>query len=329
MLMTPSGSPLRFGMSGFRPVIRLEDKYLVLSLAGDAARAALTAVKSKKWTPSANTQKATEHVPSKLVMLMVNDVAETLPSLLANLPGTLQASINTTIALSRSQGSPDASAPNPNVANRPGPMPGGGGAGGRMPRRGGPMATAPGGGGAGPGAEGGPRSPGNVSGAQNPGGNSGNGSADASMIQLKIDADKLPKAEDLKAYLFASTLSVTVSDQNIRFVSRSAFPNLASQGGTVSMSLLMPALNSLIAGQQGPPAQAGAPNQPQAVNPPAGPPGGQPQGPGGGPASKGRCAAAARLTGDHRSIACSFVRYQPAFSLCRFTSVLSISRTRI
>ncbi len=50
------------------------------------------------------------------------------------------------------------------------------------------------------------------------------------MIQFKIDADKLPKADDLKTYLFASTLSVTVSDQDIRFVSRGAFPNLAIAG---------------------------------------------------------------------------------------------------
>ena len=57
-------------------------------------------------------------------------------------------------------------------------------------------------------------------------GNSTTGPSDSAMIQFKIDADKLPKADDLKTYLFASTLSVTVSDQDIRFVSRGAFLNL-------------------------------------------------------------------------------------------------------
>jgi hypothetical protein len=101
------------------------------------------------------------------------------------------------------------------------------------------------------------------------------------MIQFKIDADKLPKAEDLKSYLFSSTLSVTVSDQDIRFVSRSAFPNLGSPAGLASMAILMPALKSLTAGMAQPgQTQAAAPNQPPAAatTPPAGPPGGQPGG---------------------------------------------------
>jgi len=272
VLLTPTNSPLRFGPPSFRPTIHLEGKYLAFSLSTDAARAAITAVKRKNWTPSANIQKATEHVPSKLMLLMVSDVAETLPSLLANLPGTLQTTINTSIALSRSQGSADQAGAT--GANRPGAM----AAGPRMGRRGGPQtAPDPRGGGAGPGAEGGPRSPGNFPGAPNSG---GNGPAEAAMIQFKIDADKLPKAEDLKSYLFASTLSVTVSDQDIRFVSRSAFPNLASPFGLVSMAVLMPALKSFTAGQA---QQAGASNQPPAAGVPGGPPGGQPQAPGGGP----------------------------------------------
>ena len=39
------------------------------------------------------------------MLLMVSDVAESLPSLLANLPGTLQTTINTSIALSRNSAS--------------------------------------------------------------------------------------------------------------------------------------------------------------------------------------------------------------------------------
>jgi hypothetical protein len=272
VLNTPSNSPLRFGPSSFRPTIHLEGKYLAFSLSAEAARAAITAVNRKNWTPSATIQKATAHVPSKLMLLMVSDVAETLPSLLANLPGTLQTAINTSIALARSQESGDQAGTT--GANRSGGM----GAGPRMQGRGGPRgASGPGGGGAGTPATG------NFPGAPNSG---ANGPAEAAMIQFKIDADKLPKAEDLKSYLFADTLSVTVSDQDIRFVSRSAFPNLASPGGLVSMAVLMPALKSIAAGQAQPqqtPTQAGASNQPPAAGVPAGSPaGGRPQAPAGG-----------------------------------------------
>jgi hypothetical protein len=123
---------------------------------------------------------------------------------------------------------------------------------------------------------GGPPAGANVPGAPNSGGSGASGSAESAMIQFKIDADKLPKAEDLKAYLFASTLSVTVSDQDIQFVSRSAFPNLGSSAGLVSMAFLMPAFKSLTGGPGQPgQIQAGAPNQPPAAATPVAPPGGR------------------------------------------------------
>ena len=53
------------------------------------------------------------------------------------------------------------------------------------------------------------------------------GSQDA-MIQLKVDAAKLPKAEELKALMFPSTLAVVVDDTSIRLVSRESFPNVVS-----------------------------------------------------------------------------------------------------
>jgi hypothetical protein len=270
VLHTPSASPLRFGPPSFRPTIHLEGKYLAFSLSTEAAHAAITAVNRKNWTPSATIQKATAHVPSKLMLLMVSDMAETLPSLLANLPGTLQTAINTSIALARSQESGGQAGAT--GANRPGGM----GAGPRIGRRGGPQgAPDPRGGGVGA------PSAGNFPGAPNSG---TTGPAEDAMIQFKIDADKLPKAEDLKSYLFAETLSVTASDQDIRFVSREAFPNLASPAGLVSMAVLMPALKSIMAGQAQPqqaPTQAGASNQPPAAGVPGGPAGGQPQAPAG------------------------------------------------
>jgi hypothetical protein len=286
VLMTPSGSPLRFGPSAFRPTIHLDDKYLAFSLAADSGRAAINAVKRKGWNPSATTVKATEHVPSKLIALMVNDVAETLPSLLANLPGTLQTSINTSIALSHGQGSSNPAAPNatnqPTPGGSGGPMAGGMAA--RMGRR--PMGPNSGGGGPSAVGEGGAPPPRNSPGASNSG---GNGTAEAAMIQFKIDPDKLPKADDLKNYLFASTWSVSVSDEDIRVVSRGAFPNLSMSGDRVSMALLMPALKAFAAGQQARAAQmaaAAAANQPAPAAAPAGPAGGRPMSPGGGPANK-------------------------------------------
>ncbi len=193
------------------------------------------------------------------MLLMVSDVAESLPSLLANLPGTLQTTINTSIALSRNPASADQAG-----TNGPGGMAAGTG-GQRGPGRGRFQAA---------GMAGAsvarvpwpPRAvlapPQGFPGAPGVSGNSTTGPSDAAMIQFKIDADKLPKAEDLKTYLFASTLSVTVSDQDIRFVSRGAFPNLASPAGFVSMAFLMPALRAATAGQgQSAQVQAGAPTQ--------------------------------------------------------------------
>ena len=65
-----------------------------------------------------------------------------------------------------------------------------------------------------------------------PAGNSAGGTTTDDMIVLKVDADKLPSASDLKAHLFASTLSVTVSDPEIRVVTRGAFPDLSLPHGT-------------------------------------------------------------------------------------------------
>ncbi len=101
VLTTPIDSPIKFGPSHFRPTIQLDGKYFTVALSPDAARAALAAVRKKDWKPSANVQKATEHAASNLVMLGVADVGETLPSLLASLPGTLQTRINTAIAVAK------------------------------------------------------------------------------------------------------------------------------------------------------------------------------------------------------------------------------------
>ena len=82
------------------------------------------------------------------------------------------------------------------------------------------------------------------------------GSANDSMVVLKIDSDKLPKAPDLKAYLFPSTLCVVVSDQDVKVVSRGAFPNLSAPTNVAPIAGAIPGLSSLIDRLK--PAQAGA-----------------------------------------------------------------------
>jgi len=66
------------------------------------------------------------------------------------------------------------------------------------------------------------------------------------MVVLKVDPDKLPKAADLKAHLFPSTLCIAISDQEIRLISRGAFPNLSLSAGLAPIAAAMPAMRSLI-----------------------------------------------------------------------------------
>ena len=311
VLITPHDSPIRFGPAGFRPTLRLDGKIVAFSLAQDSAAAATAALKVKNWKPSAQIEKACEHVPAKLVLLIVNDVAETIPTFLASLPGTLQTAINTSIAMAGNQGGGQPAAGG--SANQPGAAmamagrgmgdprgmmgdprgmmgdPRGGRGGGPRgagregaggPGPGGPAVGASGAFGAGGprGAGGGfpggpPRGPGNRS-----------GSPVDPMVQFQIDPDKLPKADDLKTHLFASTLSVTNSEQEIKFLSRGAFPNVNLPMVMGSIHLLVPALNAWAAKAeqeaQAAAASAAASEQPPSAAVPGGPGQGRPPGAG-------------------------------------------------
>ena len=101
MFHVPTDSPIKFGPPSFRPTIRIEGKYVAFSTAADSARGALEAAKKKDWKPSAEVEQALAHLPAGLVLLMLSDPRETVPALLASLPGTLQAQINTMIALAK------------------------------------------------------------------------------------------------------------------------------------------------------------------------------------------------------------------------------------
>ena len=100
MFHVPPDSPIKYGPPSFRPTIRVEGKYVAFSSSADSARAGLEAIRKKGWKPSGEVEQALAHLPSPLSLLMLSDPRETMPTVLASLPGTLQAQINTMIALS-------------------------------------------------------------------------------------------------------------------------------------------------------------------------------------------------------------------------------------
>jgi hypothetical protein len=286
VLLTPPGSPLQFGPKSFRPTIELEGKYLVFAVSPESAKNALASVVRTDWKPSGDLAKALEHVVEKLVFLVVSDVSETLPPVLASFPGTLQAVINTTLALAKGKDGAESGSDRPaapgtgQAAASPGAMPGRG--------RGG--LAAPGGRGAmaGPsgarGGVGGPAgAPSNSQGT--PPGSSAAGSPGDTAIVFNIDAEKLPKASDLKAHLFPSTFTISVTDQEIRMTSREAFPDLGSLVKSLPMLGMLPGAKALIdltktpaAGDAQAAAAGAATAQPAAApaaTPKAAPPGGR------------------------------------------------------
>jgi hypothetical protein len=104
---------------------------------------------------------------------------------------------------------------------------------------------------------------------------SGN-SSEAGTITFQVDADKLPKASDLKPLVFPSSYSISVTDREIRWVNREAFPDVSVPVGLVPLAFVMPTVRAALEKLQAPPAQeaqaAGAPSQPGAAAPaPAGP----------------------------------------------------------
>ena len=85
----------------------MEGNHIAFSSTSEAARTALDTVKKKGWKPGPDVEQALSHLPPGPIFLAVGDPRETVPSLLASLPGTLQAQINSAIALSAG-GSPGA-----------------------------------------------------------------------------------------------------------------------------------------------------------------------------------------------------------------------------
>jgi hypothetical protein len=276
VLTTPTDSPIRFGPSSFRPTVQLDDKYVAFAASPDAARAALAAARRKDWKPSGALEKACALAPANLVLFGVTDAAESLPSLLASLPGTLQKTINTSLAIGKAAAPSGA---NQAAADAPRPAAGGAGAGaGGPPGRRGGMGRA-----GGPGAAPSPATP---PGATSPSG--GGTGSDRTTVVLQVDADKMPKSTDLKPLVIPSAYSIDVTDKDIRFVSRAAFPDLNVPIGLMPLVFAIPTVRDALdklkpaPGQE---AQASAPAaQPAAATPaPAGgaPPATKTRGPGG------------------------------------------------
>ncbi len=320
MLRVPTDSPLKIVPPGVHPTIRLEGSHIAFSTSSEGARAALDTVKKKGWKPGPDVEQALSHLPSGPVLLAVADPREAVPSLLASLPGTLQARINSAIALStaKSSGTPPAgsgSGQRPGMASPgQGVAPGPGGLQGPMgmSRPGSFSAPGPPGGSGGPpmsmsrsGYPGGSGPPGG-SGFPGPGGPNNSSSASGSqnsMIVLKVDSEKLPKAEDLKALMFLTTFAVVNDDASVRLITRESFPSAVSGLGTgvAGSAVLAPAIQSLRAwltalgatssqaASSGSTENTPAAGQPPTPGQPAARPGGSPQ-PGGrrGPGRGGR-----------------------------------------
>jgi len=289
VLTTPRDSALKLGPTHFRPTIQLEGKYLVISTASDAVRPALNAMKQKEWKPSAELQKACEPVPERLIALGVADVRDGLSSVLASWPGSLQAMINTSIALSRPRKESDQPAGGQQAGLAANMATGRGRA--RGPVGGGsPLARAALGGGVAPAeSEGGTVAPpgrfGNAPGSSGAAGPGTSGSGGDDMIQLKVDADKLPKADDLKKLILPTVAFINLSNEEVRFTVRSAFPDLTLPINVAPLLAATPLAQrireALVPAQgastdQTSTAGAGAASAPPGAQSPATPPGGAP-----------------------------------------------------
>ena len=255
VLNLPPGQSRRLPV-GFRPTVRLGATQLVVSVTPDAARLALDA-KPGAWTPSAELAPAFDQLPNPLMVLNVSDPRSTMPELLASLPATLQRGVNTAVALGQARATEGA-----NGARRGGPR-GPGNVAAGMPGPGGGYPGAAGGSSNTPGAiPGGSSSPypgagssssssssGGYPGAQPgpggmPGAAGGDAASGATTLQFDIDPAKLPKADDLRAKLFPGSFAISADDQEVRIVSRQAFPNLVSPGSAIGIALALPAIQA-------------------------------------------------------------------------------------
>jgi hypothetical protein len=243
----------------FRPAIRVGGKQAVIAVTSEVARLVLE--NKEASTGTADATQALKEFSTNLTALSLNDPRETLPSVLASFPGTLQAAINTAIQLrSGAMGASNvAGATTPTGPNAAIPGNRRSDSGGRRKPIG---VDSPGS------ADPAPAAPGGATGAAS--------SASPANLVLKIDAAKLPSAEAIKALLFPSVLAVEAENDEIRIVSRVAFPSIpdpsklsAIAGLTASWMGMKGAapLPSMMPGMAGPKGGAASGPVPNAVAP--------------------------------------------------------------
>jgi hypothetical protein len=227
LFSVPSTSPTKIFPPGVKPAVRLEGKHVAFSTSSEAARVAIESLQRKSWTPPPDLERSLAGISENTVFLLYGDPRESTPAILASLPGTLQTIVNTTIAaVARAEAATPGAPGGPGVPGGPGSAPYPQGMMGMM--RGGP------------GRPGFPGAPGMGGPGQGP------GSTEGSMIQIKVEPDKLPKADDLKALMFPWTFSVAADDAAVQFVTRQSFPDLAvgTGAGAGLAAVLTPAVVS-------------------------------------------------------------------------------------
>ena len=231
--------------AGVKPTIRVGEKYVVIGVNPAVAQQALAA--KEAWKPSGDFETALASVPAGLVLLNVSDPRGTMPQELASLPRTLQTALNTAVQAAALGTAPGARGATPGFPGAPAGVPGAppGSSSSSGPPSGSSRAerdsaTSP------PSAVGPPGAPNFLGGSgAMPGEGSG---APAAAIVLRVDPSKMPTADALKPFLFPGYAALTVNDQEIRFVTREAFPNIASGGGASSpgaSALMGPAMQKV------------------------------------------------------------------------------------
>lgn len=234
MLNTPTNSPVKPLPPGVKPTIRLEGNRLAFSTSPEAARLAIETLRDKDWTPPSEVADAVAKTPEDSVFVFYGDSRETTPTSLASLPGTLQAQINMALALAARGAQPQRNAGGQGpggVENEPNPD---GYADPSLP-------------------------PGDSGMGAGPGGQGRQAAAPPNLIQIRVAPDHLPRADELRAFMFPTTTSVAVDDQTVRIVTREAFPDtivLATTNGALA-AILIPAINAANQAGAGDPEEAG------------------------------------------------------------------------
>jgi hypothetical protein len=219
-------------MTNLNLTIMMGQKHLVIATAADVAREAL-ALEGKtegRWAPRSELAPSLSRLPEgRLILLQVDDPRSTLPEALASLPQTA-ATISATIAQAAKGGGPaDLSALlGPGAAATPGAAPASGAGGGvddapasrSSAASGNPLGRGK------LGLAGGPPPAGSSAGAAPA--TAPPGAPPAAPGSVTLDASKAPRAEQIRPLLFPGSAALAVDDRGLRFVTRRAFPDVAS-----------------------------------------------------------------------------------------------------